>query len=174
MKNEGIQLWAVDEVRFQRHSTITRMWSLKGKQPRVISASTRQKLGFLTAINSKTGQLLTKKAFTFNADTFDDFLYYLLQHTKEKLFLILDHASWHRAQDLKKFFFENQHRLLGIFLPPYSSELNPIERVWRITRRQITHNRHFESIQDLEAALIPYFSEWEQPNNALMVLCANI
>ena len=174
MKNASIQLWAEDEVHFQRHSTITRMWSLKGKQPRVISASTRQKVGFLGAINLKTGQLLTKKAPTFNSDTFGDFLYYLLQHTEGKLFLILDNASWHRAQDLKKFFFENRHRLVRIFLPPYSPELNPIERVWRITRRQITHNRYFESIEDLEAALIPYFSKWEQPNNTIKVLCANI
>lgn len=121
MKNASIQLWAEDEVHFQRHSTITRMWSLKGK-----------------------------------------------------FFLILDNASWHRVQDLKKFFFENRHRLVRVFLPPYSPELNPIERVWRITRRQITHNRYFESIEDLEAALIPHFSKSEQPNNALKVLCANI
>ncbi len=174
MKNASIQLWAEDEVHFQRHSTITRMWSLQGKQPRVISASTRQKVGFLGAINLKTGQLLTKKAPIFNSDTFGDFLYYLLQHTKGKLFLILDNASWHRAQDLKKFFFENRHRLVRIFLPPYSPELNPIERVWRITRRRITHNRYFESIEDLEAVLIPCFSKWEQPNNALKVLCTNI
>lgn len=174
MKNASIRLWAEDEVHFQRHSTITRMWSLQGKQPRVISASTRQKVGFLGAINLKTGQLLTKKAPAFNSDTFGDFLYYLLQHTEGKLFLILDNASWHRAQDLKKFFFENRHRLVRVFLPPYSPELNPIERVWRITRRRITHNRYFESIEDLEAALIPCFSKWEQSNNALKVLCANI
>ena len=55
MKNASIQLWAEDEVHFQRHSTITRMWSLKGKQPRVVSGSIRQKVGFLGADNLKTG-----------------------------------------------------------------------------------------------------------------------
>jgi len=64
--------------------------------------------------------------------------------------------------------------LVRIFLPPYSPELNPIERVWRITRRQITHNRYFESVEDLEIALTSHFAKWEQPNNALNVLCANI
>jgi len=76
----------------------------------------------LGAIKLKTGQLLSKKAPTFNADTFGDFLYYLLQHTKGKLFLILDNASWHRARDLKEFFFENQHRLVPVFLAPYSPQ----------------------------------------------------
>ncbi|HOB44150.1 MAG TPA: transposase, partial [Bacillota bacterium] len=38
-------------------------------------------------------------------------------------------------------------------LPPYSPELNPIERVWRITRRQVTHNRYFASVVELRCFL---------------------
>jgi len=174
MKDPGIQLWAEDEVHFQRHSTIMRMWSPKGRQPRVISASTRQKVGFFGAINVKTGQLITKRAPAFNADTFGEFLSYLVQRTEGKLFLILDNARWHRARDLKKFFFENQNRLVRVFLPPYSPELNPIKRVWRVIRRQVTHNRYFGTIEDLEGVLVSRFLKWEQPNDALRVLCTNI
>lgn len=150
------------------------MWFFKGQQPHIISASTRQKVGFLGAIDLKRGRLLTRKASVFNADTFEGFLHYLLRHAKGKVFLILDNARWHRAQDLEEFFIKNRARLARIFLPPYSPEPNPIERVCRITRRQITHNRYFESIEDLEIALTSHFAKWEQPNNALKVLCAKI
>jgi transposase len=150
------------------------MWAPKGQQPRVLSASTRQKVGFFGALDLKTGCLLTKEASTFNTETFGDFLHYLLQHTQGKLYLILDNASWHKARDLRDFFIENQGRLVHVFLPPYSPELNPIERVWRITRRQVTHNRYFESIEELEMALTSHFAKWRQPNSALRVLCANI
>jgi len=150
------------------------MWAPKGQQPRVLSASTRQKVGFFGALNLKTGCLLTKEAPTFNAETFGDFLCYLLQHTQGKLYLILDNASWHKARDLRDFFTVNRDRLVRIFLPPYSPELNPIERVWRITRRQVTHNRYFESIEELEVALTSHFAKWEQPNSALKALCASI
>ncbi len=61
-----------------------------------------------------------------------------------------------------------------IFLPPYSSEFNPIERVWRITRRQVTHNRYFEFVEILEKSLMSHFNKWNRPNNTLRVLCANI
>jgi transposase len=61
-----------------------------------------------------------------------------------------------------------------VFLPSYSPELNPIERVWRITRRQITHNRYFESVKELEVALISHFAKWKEPNDTLKVLCAKI
>jgi transposase len=158
MKGPGIQLWCQDEVHFQRHSSLIRMWAPKGQQPRVVSASTRQKVGFFGAVNLKTGCLLTKEASTFNAETFGDFLRYLLQHTQGRVYLILDNASWHKARDLRAFFMENQNRLVRIFLPPYSPELNPIERVWRITRRQVTHNRYFESVQELRTALTSHFA----------------
>ena len=170
----SIQLWCEDEVHFQRHSTLTRMWALKGQQPRVLSASTRQKVGFFGALNLKTGCLLTEEASTFNAETFGDFIRHLLHPTQEKLYLILDNASWHKARDLKDLFIRHRDRLERIFLPPYSPELNPIERVWRITRRQITHNRYFESNEALRTALLSQFARWEQPNTALRALCATI
>ena len=174
IKDPTIQLWAEDEAHFQRHSSVLRMWSPRGQQPKVITAMTRQKVGFFGAINLKTGRLLTRKASTFDANTFGDFLRYLLRHTRGKIYLILDNARWHKARVLKDFFFQNQQCLTRIFLPPYSPELNPIERVWRITRRRITHNRYFESVEFLESSLTSYFSKLDRPNDALKVLCANI
>jgi transposase len=63
---------------------------------------------------------------------------------------------------------------IGLPPPPYSPELNPIERVWRVARRTVTHNRYFLSIEELRSALISQFAIWNQPNNILKVLCANI
>ena len=174
MKDPGIQLWCEDEVHFQRHSSLIRMWAPRGQQPRVISASTRQNVAFFGALNLKSGCLLAKKAATFNAETFGEFLYHLLQHTQGKLHLILDNAGWHKARDLTNFLAQNQDRLALIFLPPYSPELNPIERVWRITRRQVTHNRYFDSTEQITTVLTSHFTRWEQPNSALKALCAHI
>jgi transposase len=150
------------------------MWAPKGQQPRILSPSVRHKVGFFGALNLKTGRLLTQEAPTFSAQTFGDFIRYLLQSTQGKIYLILDNARWHRSKDLKDFFEANRDRLVFIFLPAYSPELNPVERVWRVTRRKVTHNRYFQSLEDLRIALISQFLKWEQPNHALKVLCANI
>jgi transposase len=174
MKDPTVQLWCEDEVHFQRHSSLIRMWAPKGQQPHVLSPSVRHKVGFFGALNLKTGRLLTQEAPTFNSTTFGDFIRYLLQSTQGKLYLILDNARWHRSRDLKDFFEINRDRLVLIFLPAYSPELNPIERVWRVTRRQVTHNRYFLSLEDLRIALVSQFLNWEQPNSVLKVLCANI
>jgi hypothetical protein len=102
MDRPTIQLWAEDEVHFQRHTSLMRMWSPIGCQPNIASASTRQKVGFFGAINLKDGRLLTKRAPVFNADTFGNFLHYLLEHTEGKIYLILDNVRYHRAKDLKR------------------------------------------------------------------------
>jgi len=117
---------------------------------------------------------LTQEAYPFNAETLHHFLYYLLRSTRGRILLILDNVSYHKAQDLKPFFSKYQSRLVRAFLPPYSPELNPIERVWRITRRKVTHNRYFPNIEVLNGALISQFVQWEHPNETLKVLCANI
>lgn len=174
MQDPTVQLWCEDEVHFQRHSSLIRMWAPRGEQPRVLSPSVRHKVGFFGALNLKTGRLLTQEAPTFNAQTFGEFIRYLLRSTKGKIYLILDNAKWHRAKDLKAFFKAKRNRLIFIFLPPYSPELNPIERVWRVTRRKVTHNRYFPSIEDLRIVLISQFIIWNLPNTALKVLCANI
>jgi transposase len=169
MNDPDIQLWCEDEVHFQRHSSLIRMWAPKRQQPRVLSASTREKVGYFGALDLKTGCLLTEEAATFNAETFGDFLHSLLQHTQGKTHLILDNVSWHKAQELTDFFTGNRDRLVRVFLPPYSPELNPMERVWRVT-----HNRYFESTDKLKMALSSQFAKWERPNVALRALCASI
>lgn len=174
MQDPTVQLWCEDEVHFQRHSSLIRMWAPKGEQPHVLSPSVRHKVGFFGALNLKTGRLLTQEALTFNAQTFGEFIRYLLRSTKGKIYLILDNARWHRAKELNAFFKAHRNRLVFIFLPPYSPELNPIERVWRVTRRKVTHNRYFPSIEELRVSLISQFIIWNRPNTVLKVLCANI
>ena len=143
-----------------------------GVMKSVLSPSVRHKVGFFGALNLKTGQLVTQEAPTFSAQTFGDFIRYLLQSTQGKIFLILDNARWHRSKELKEFFETNRQRLEFIYLLPYSPELNPIERVWRITRRKVTHNRYFPSTEDLRLALVSQFTIWRLPNLPLKVLCA--
>ena len=57
-------------------------------------------------------------------------------------------------------------------LPPYSPDLNPIEQVWRKTRREKTHNRFFSAISKLINVLDDYFAQFFMPNDQLKSLCS--
>jgi transposase len=58
------------------------------------------------------------------------------------------------------------------FLPPYSPDLNHQERVWKLTRRLVTHNRYFPVLEELVQAVFEQFALWQEPNETLRRLCA--
>ena len=58
-----------------------------------------------------------------------------------------------------------------VFLPPYSPQLAPIERVWKLTRRLATHNCHFPTLAMLIETVEACFASWHRPNIVLRRLC---
>ena len=56
----------------------------------------------------------------------------------------------------------------------YRPELNPIERVWKLTRRLCLHNRYFEALDDVTTAVEDQFNKWTDANDTLRRLCATI
>src|SRR5271165_7173070 len=109
----------------------------------------------------------------FNALTFGSFLRHLLRHRARgrRMVVILDNARYHHACLLKPFRRQHRHVLRLDHLPPYSPELNPIERVWKLTRRLCTHNQYFPELKDLLDAVSQQMAAWQKPNSVLHRLC---
>ena len=85
---------------------------------------------------------------------------------------ISDNAAYHRAK-LHKAWREQQSPMFELdFLPPYSPQLNPIERVWKLTRRLCLHNRYFGFLEGVVEAVEEQFADWSNPNETLRRLCA--
>jgi len=57
------------------------------------------------------------------------------------------------------------------FLPPYSPKLNPIERVWKLTRRLCLHNRYFGFLETVAKTVEFQFAKRASPNETLRRLC---
>jgi hypothetical protein len=64
-----------------------------------------------------------------------------------------------------------QGRFVLDYLPPYSPELNPIERVWKRTRRNCLHNVYFPKLAMVMETVERQFAKWSQPNDELACLC---
>jgi transposase len=58
-----------------------------------------------------------------------------------------------------------------LFLPPYSPQLAPVERVWKLARRMATHNRFFATLDAVLTAVSTGFARWRTPNSVLRRLC---
>ncbi len=83
--------------------------------------------------------------------------------------LIMDQAGWHKAKDLVV-----PANVEIWFLPPYSPELNPIERLWKYIKHDVLHNRLYESLKQLEKAIIAYFDTLSDVRLKTLCACAYI
>lgn len=144
--------------------------------PVVLQAPTRKSLAVFGAVRPADGYLVTQRAQTFNTDSFHAFLRVLLRHHRcnRIIVAIVDNARWHHAAALRPWLWEHRHILRLDFLPPYSPELNHQERVWKLTRRLVTHDRYFPLLDGLVQAVLDHLALWDKPNETLHRLCAII
>jgi transposase len=179
MKNEGVDLWALDEVHFQQQGSRCRMWiPPEDKDPVVFHHPTRKSVGYFGAVRLRDGRMVFRREVgRFNGETFWEFLRQLREATVEpgrRVILISDNAGYHRSR-LHLPWRQQHHSQFALdFLPPYSPELNPIERVWKLTRRLCLHNRYFGLLDSVAEAVERQFVNWQKPNEALRTLCARI
>ena len=172
----AIDLWAMDEVHFQQHGSRCRMWiPPEVKDPVVLHQPTRKAVGYFGAVRIRDGKFVWRREQdSFNAQTCQEFLIQLHQASiasGRRAIVIADNAKYHHAKLHKDWRDANSSEFALDFLPPYSPDLNPVERAWKLTRRSSTHNRHFATLDDLIATVESQFNEWAEPNDVLRRLC---
>lgn len=125
------------------------------------------------AVNLSTGRLVTSFCPKFNGETFEAFVRRLLRHRRRgrRMVLVLDNAAYHHARLLEPLLRKHRRSLSLFFLPPYSPQLSTIERLWKLTRRLATHNRHFPTLPAVLEAVTECFKRWDRPNETLRRLC---
>lgn len=166
----------MDEVHFQQHGSRCRMWvPPEVADPVCLHAPTRKSISFFGAVRLRDGKLImSRPQGMFNAQTCWDFLRKLERCSRRggrKVVIIADNARYHHATLHAEWRQEMAGHFRLHFLPPYSPELNPIERVWKLIRRRCLHNHYFPNLGCVIAALAPRLSEWFRPNATLRRLC---
>jgi transposase len=146
------------------------------KDPVLMHASTRKSVACFGAVSLSTGKFIRAMCEKFDAVTFESFLKKLLRHRSrgKRMVVVLDNARYHHAILLAPLLRRYRKVLSLLFLPPYSPQLAPIERVWKLARRMATHNRFFATLGELLAAVDECFDRWRQPNSVLLRLCGII
>jgi transposase len=107
----------------------------------------------------KRPRFLYQFAPKFNAKTFLEFLKEVVRRSRRrKTFLIIDNGPCHNLDATgKQWLRAHRHRLELFRLPPYSPEFNPIEGVWKVTKKMTTHNRFYRTTDERDAALCSTF-----------------
>lgn len=146
------------------------------KDPVLLHHPTRRNVGYFGAVRLRDGKLVYRRETArFNAETCFGFLRQLRavsSRSGRRVIVISDNVRYHHASLHKEWRKAAEPGFKLQFLPPYSPDLNPVERVWKLTRRLATHNRYFPKIEDIIVAVEETFDHWRGGSDALRRLCA--
>lgn len=172
LAQDGVILFQ-DECSVRFFPTITRMWSLKGQQPRVSTHGGRRRQHLIGAVDPLEGRIHVALSKTLKAGEFQHFLEGILNRYENasKIMIVMDNARAHHARVLKPFLENNKHRLELVYLPPYSPELNPIERFWKYMRKQVTHNTFYNSFKEFLKALVRFLLKFKHSSEVIQSIC---
>lgn len=141
-------LWYADETGVEGEPKPRRRLAKKGSNPRTVKNGDHLRMSVLGAVCPRTGEFFAIEASHCDTDVFQAFLdeaARTIKPVRKKNFLILDNASWHKSKSINWHFFE------PLYLPPYSPDLNPIERLWLVMKANWFANFRCKDLKALTA-----------------------
>lgn len=162
-KAEGAEIHWGDETALVNTDVRGRCYAPAGKTPVAFAVGgTRQKLSMIATVTNKgkTRWMIIDEAF--NAENLIEFLGALIKDSKRKVFLILDNLRVHHSKLVKAWVAERSSRIELFYLPSYSPELNPEERLNADLKHAIGSKVPARTKAKLKAAATEHMHKLEQ------------
>ena len=148
-----------DAVHPEHQSRPAHGWFPKGQKTAVKATSGRKRLNIQGALDLETFQFTFVEGEKINAQTTRQMLEKLeaKNPTMTAIHVFLDNARYHHAKILQPWLERSERRVKLHFLPPYAPHLNPIERLWGVMHKWVTHNRHYATFNQFTEAILGFF-----------------
>jgi len=134
-----------DESRFGLKPVVGRCWARKGERPVATVRPGYESFYAYSAVEPITGQDVSLFLPWVNTEMMNIFLEHLKAALVDRTcLLVLDQAGWHLCKGLRV-----PKNIELVFLPPYSPELNPVERLWQWLKRHSLRNRFYQNLEQV-------------------------
>jgi transposase len=128
-KSEGGEIHWGDETALVNTDVRGRGYAPKGQTPVAYAPGSRQKLSMISTVTNQGKARWMIIDDVFNADRLIEFLEALIKDALNKIFLILDNLRVHHSKPVKAWLADHSGQIEIFYLPSYSPELNPDERL---------------------------------------------
>jgi transposase len=147
-------LFYADETHIRDYQALHATWTPVGKQKHIPTHGHHAKVSLFGAVNAQSGELFCMESSSCNAEAFLQFLQYITTENPDKhLVVVLDNARIHHAKLIQPFLKQYEERLTLLFLPPYSPNLNLLERIWKWLKESVIANRFHASQKEIRASV---------------------
>jgi transposase len=146
-----------DSVHPTQATKLSRGWIKKGKDQYVPTTGARTRVNITGAINLTTLEVMTRDYDKINSESIIKFLKYVesCYPKARKIHLFLDQGPYHTSKETKE--YVKNSRIIIHYLPTYSPNLNPIERLWKIMHEYVANNMFYLKGKEFFAAVKYFF-----------------
>jgi transposase len=133
MRDGDVEIWFQDESGFEGDPRPRKRWMKIGAKGSVPRNGWHLRMNASGLVCPRTGEAFICEFTHSDTDSFQAFLdeaQRCIKFNEKRQIMILDNATWHKAKGLDWGRFE------ALYLPPYSPDLNPIERLWQVIKRE--------------------------------------
>lgn len=132
-------------------------WMQVGVRKEIRANSGRSRLNLCGAIDMISHKIVIQEDKTLNANATISFLNKIEEAypTKKVIHLFCDNAAYYRNKEVAKYLTTS--KILLHFLPPYSPNLNPIERLWKWMKERIIYNSYYQEFAEFKSAVFGFF-----------------
>lgn len=152
----------IDAVHPAHQSRPSGCWTRKdGPEVAVAANSGRDNINVHGAIDLSTGATVMLDEVRIDATTTVRLLDRIEQRNpdKRRIVVFADHASYHVSNVVKEWLRQAGHRVELRFIPVYCPHLNPIERLWGVMHKHVTHNRCYASQREFGQAVLTFLRD---------------
>lgn len=160
-------IYFADSVHPQHQTQLAYGWIPKGERKEIATTGRQKRLNFIGGICLNGHRFTYTQADKVDAYSICDFLWKLRKDNPGKYYVhvIWDNAGPHKDDEVYEFAKE-----LGIklhYLPPYSPNLNPVERVWKLMHEKIRYNKYYSEFAEFTEATLGFFKSIGRKKNIL-------
>lgn len=148
IKRGGGLVYFADSTHPMLNPVISSGWIRKGSEFKVKTNSGRERVNINGAIEISSLDFVSRSCDKVNKDSMRELLRAVRARHPERdriLYLVLDNAPYNRAFQVRELAKSLEIKLL--YLPPFSPNLNPIERFWKFVKKKAMANAYFSDIK---------------------------
>ena len=164
------QIYFMDGVHPMHNSQPAYGWIKKDRNCTLPSNTGRQRVNINGAINIESFHLVYREDEAINSvSAIKVFEQILCAQEVGLAYVIVDNARYYRSKLVRE--FESLHpRLNIIYLPPYSPNLNLIERLWKFMKKNVTYNKYYEKFALFRKVLLSFLDDLDEQSEELRTL----
>lgn len=165
-------VYFVDAVHPQHNTRSDYAWVKRGEEKAVPANTGRDRVNINGAVNAhKPEEVIIVEAERINAQATIALYDQIQQQNPEKatIYIFCDNARYYYNTELNAYLGKNP-RIVQLFLPPYSPNLNLIERLWKFLRKKVINTTFYPTFQAFLQAIRKFFANLANYKDELQTL----